>query len=161
MFCYRYGVLPGGNVEEDPHGEFRGQNILYQARSIEETAVATGVSLDETRFVLQSAAVKLLDRRARRPRPHLDDKILAAWNGMMISAFAKGAQVLGEDRYADAAAGAAKFLRDRLWDEARGVLLRRFRDGESAIDGFLDDYACCVLVRGAAGGAGNGVVRGS
>jgi uncharacterized protein YyaL (SSP411 family) len=145
IFCERYGVRAGGNVEEDPHGEFRGQNILYQARSIEETALERGVSVDEARSVLRNASVKLLDRRARRPRPHLDDKILAAWNGLMISAFAKGAQALGEDRYADAARAAAKFIRDQLWDESRGVLLRRFRDGESAIDGFLDDYAFSIL----------------
>ena len=145
IFCDRYGVKPGGNVAEDPHGEFRGQNILYQARSIEETASMHRLSVDETRAVLRSAGVKLLDRRSGRPRPHLDDKILAAWNGLMISAFAKGAQTLGEDRYVDAAQGAAKFLRDRLWDETRGVLLRRFRDGQSAIDGFLDDYAFSIL----------------
>ncbi|HTB13177.1 MAG TPA: thioredoxin domain-containing protein [Bryobacteraceae bacterium] len=145
IFCERYGVRRGGNVEEDPHGEFRGQNILYQARSIEETAAAHRIGVDETRAVLRSAGVKLLDLRARRPRPSLDDKILASWNGLMISAFAKGAQALGEDRYADAARAAAKFMRDRLWDESRGVLLRRFRDGEAAIDGFLDDYAFSIL----------------
>jgi uncharacterized protein YyaL (SSP411 family) len=145
IFCMRYGVEALGNVEEDPHGEFRGQNILYQARSIEETAAASDLSVDGARALLRGAAATLLDRRARRPRPHLDDKILASWNGMMISAFAKGAQALGEDRYADAAAGAAKFVRSRLWDESRSVLLRRFRDGESAIDGFLDDYACSIL----------------
>jgi uncharacterized protein YyaL (SSP411 family) len=145
MFCQRYGVLAGGNVDEDPHGEFRGQNILYQARTIEEIALANGLSLNDTRSVLRSAGVKLLDRRVRRPRPHLDDKILASWNALMISAFAKGAQVLGEDRYADAAAAASKFLRERLWDDSREILLRRFRDGESAIDGFLDDYAFSIL----------------
>ncbi|MGA3205926.1 MAG: thioredoxin domain-containing protein, partial [Bryobacteraceae bacterium] len=136
IFCQRYGVKAGGNVDEDPHGEFRGQNILYQARSIEG---------DEARAAQRGASEKLLDRRARRPRPHLDDKILASWNGLMISAFAKGAQALGEKQYADRAAGAAKFLRLRLWDEKREVLLRRFRDGESAIDGFLDDYAFSIL----------------
>jgi uncharacterized protein len=145
IFCERYGVKAGGNVEEDPHGEFGGQNILYQARSIAETAAQHGVGIDEARSVLRNAEGKLLDRRARRPRPHLDDKILAAWNGLMISAFAKGAQALGEDRYADAARAAAKFIRDWLWNESRGVLLRRFRDGESAIDGFLDDYAFSIL----------------
>jgi uncharacterized protein YyaL (SSP411 family) len=145
IFSLRYGVEAGSNVEEDPHGEFHGQNILYQARSIEETAAACGAGVDETRSLLEIANGRLMDRRARRPRPHLDDKILAAWNGLMISAFAKGAQVLGEDRYADAAAAAAKFVRDRLWVESRGVLLRRFRDGESAIDGFLDDYAASIL----------------
>jgi uncharacterized protein YyaL (SSP411 family) len=145
IFCDRYGVRKGGNVEEDPHGEFRGQNILYQERSIEETAAAHQVSAEEVRAVLRAGCAKLLDLRSGRPRPHLDDKILAAWNGLMISAFARGAQALGEDRYADAARGAAKFLRDRLWDGSRRVLLRRFRDGESAIDGFLDDYAFSIL----------------
>jgi hypothetical protein len=137
IFCQRYGVQAGGNVDEDPHGEFRGQNILYQARSIE--------GVDEVRGALRSAREKLLARRGLRPRPHLDDKILASWNGLMISAFAKGAQALGEERYADRAAGAARFLRTRLWDGKREVLLRRFRDGESAIDGFLDDYAFLIL----------------
>jgi uncharacterized protein YyaL (SSP411 family) len=137
IFCNRYGVKAGGNVDEDPHGEFRGQNILYQARSIE--------GVDEVRGALRGAREKLLERRGRRPRPHLDDKILASWNALMISAFAKGAQALGEKHYADRAAGAAEFLRARLWDEKREVLLRRFRDGESAIDGFLDDYAFSIL----------------
>jgi hypothetical protein len=145
IFCERYGIRPGGNVDEDPHGEFGNQNILYQARSIEETAAANGVSVDDARSTLRNAVVKLVERRSRRPRPHLDDKILAAWNGMMISAFAKGAQVLGEDRYLEAAAGAARFLRERLWDESRSVLRRRFRDGEAAIDGFLDDYAAAAI----------------
>jgi uncharacterized protein YyaL (SSP411 family) len=145
IFSERFGVTARGNVEEDPHGEFRGQNILYQARSIEETAAASGLGVDETRLRLRGAMKTLLDRRALRPRPHLDDKILAAWNALMISAFAKGAQALGEDRYADVAGAAAQFLRNRLWDPARRVLLRRFRDGESAIDGFLDDYAFSIL----------------
>jgi uncharacterized protein YyaL (SSP411 family) len=145
MFCQRFGVKPEGNVDEDPHGEFHGQNILYQARSIEEVAAASGMPVDEARAVLTGACQTLVDVRSRRPRPHLDDKILAGWNALMISAFAKGAQVLGEDRYAEAACGAAGFLRQRLWDDKRSVLLRRFRDGESAIDGFLDDYAFSIL----------------
>jgi uncharacterized protein YyaL (SSP411 family) len=145
IFSYRYGIKAGGNVEEDPHGEFAGQNILYQAHSLEDTAMAQSIGYDEVRSLLRSASAKLLERRTRRPRPHLDDKILAAWNGLMISAFAKGAPVLGDQEYADRAAAGAKFLRERLWDESRGVLLRRFRDGQAAIDGFLDDYAFSIL----------------
>jgi uncharacterized protein YyaL (SSP411 family) len=129
IFSDRFGVEPNGNVGQDPHGEFTGRNILYQARAVEETAV------------LHDAVAKLLEIRSRRPRPHLDDKILTAWNGMMISAFAKGTQILGEPRYAEAARGAANFLRRRLWNEDRGALRRRYRDGEAAIEGFLDDYA--------------------
>ncbi len=145
MFCYRYGVEANGNVEEDPHGEFRGANILYQAHTIEETAAHTGVTTEEVRAELQRASAKLLEIRARRPRPLRDDKVLAAWNGMMISAFAKGAQILNDARYAQAARAAADFLRRHLWDDGRQILQRRYRGGESAIDGFLDDYAFCGL----------------
>ena len=136
MFCYRYGVEAGGNVEDDPHGEFRGSNILYQAHAVED---------DSVRVELQQASAKLLEIRARRPRPLRDDKVLAAWNGLMISAFAKGAQILNDARYAQAARAAADFLRRHLWDDGRQILQRRHRGGESAIDGFLDDYAFCGL----------------
>ncbi len=141
IFSYRCGVEPSGNVEEDPHGEFTGKNILYRAHSVEETALHFEIRTEEARAVLQSAVVKLQELRSARPHPHLDDKILTAWNGLMISAFAKGAQILDEPRYVDAARGAASFVRRKMWDAERGVLLRRHRDGESAIDGFLDDYA--------------------
>jgi uncharacterized protein YyaL (SSP411 family) len=140
-FCYRYGVEDGGNVEQDPHGEFRGTNILYEAHTIEETAAHAGATVEETHAELQRASAKLLEIRAHRPRPLRDDKVLAAWNGLMISAFAKGAQILGDARYAEAARAAADFLRRHLWDESRQILQRRHREGESAIDGFLDDYA--------------------
>jgi uncharacterized protein YyaL (SSP411 family) len=145
IFSYRFGVEANGNVREDPHGEFGGRNILYQARTVEETMARFGASADPIRTVLQDAELKLLEIRSARPRPHRDDKILTAWNGLMISAFAKGAQILDEPRYAGAARGAAGFLRSKLWDQDRGVLLRRYRDGEAAIDGFLDDYAFFAL----------------
>jgi uncharacterized protein YyaL (SSP411 family) len=141
IFSYRCGVEPSGNVEEDPHGEFTGKNILFRAHPVEETAIHCGARADETRSVLKSAVVKLQELRSARPHPHLDDKILTSWNGLMISAFAKGAQILDEPRYIDAARAAATFIRRKLWDPSRNVLLRRHRDGDSAIDGFLDDYA--------------------
>jgi uncharacterized protein YyaL (SSP411 family) len=83
----------------------------------------------------------LLAERARRPRPDRDDKILTAWNGLMISAFALGGQILGEARYMQAARRAADFLLNRLYDPQQRILLRRFRNGEAAIEGFLEDYA--------------------
>src|SRR5579862_301900 len=82
MFCYRYGVEPNGNVEEDPQNEFRGANILYQAHTIDETAAHTGATTEEVRTELQRASAKLLDIRDHRPRPLRDDKVLASWNGM-------------------------------------------------------------------------------
>jgi len=130
IFCRRFGVEPGGNVHEDPHGEFGGRNILYQARDVEAS--------DD---VVERAREKLLQIRSQRPRPHLDDKILTSWNGLMISAFAKGAQILDEPRYAEAARSARTFLRTHLWRESDSTLLRRYRDGDAAIEAFLDDYA--------------------
>ncbi len=77
-------------------------------------------------------------------RPHLDDKILTAWNALMISAFAKAAQVLDDSRYLAAAQRAAAFILSRMYDPSTNTLLRRFRDGDAAIPGFLDDYAFLI-----------------
>jgi uncharacterized protein YyaL (SSP411 family) len=127
LFAFRYGVERDGNVENDPHHEFTGRNILFEAHSVGETAAH--LAWNETLF----------DARAKRPRPHLDDKILTAWNGLTISAFARGAAILNQPKYAQAARRAADFLLStlRLPD---GTLLRRFRDGDAGIAGMLDDY---------------------
>jgi len=140
-FCHRFGVAEGGNVANDPHQEFAGRNILYRAATVEETAEQFSRPVDEVRAALDQASAKLLEARSRRVRPHLDDKVLTSWNGLMISAFALGGAVLEEPRYADAARRAADFLLGKMIDPASGILLRRYRQGESAIPGFLDDYA--------------------
>jgi len=143
-FNYHYGVKPGGNVDEDPHGEFTGQNILYQAHTIAETAQNFGVTEEEVQRAIESASKRLMERRATRVRPHLDDKVLTAWNGLMISAFAKAAVALDEEKYLSAAVRAARFVLDEMWNAETGILLRRYRDGHAAIPGFLDDYAFFV-----------------
>jgi uncharacterized protein YyaL (SSP411 family) len=145
-FCYRYGIEvgAGGNVANDPHGEFTGKNILYQARTVEETAQQFGRPPDEVRAALFQAGRILLEARSKRVRPHLDDKILTAWNGLMISAFARGGAILEEPRYAAAARRAAEFLIARMYNPQSGALLRRYRQGEAAIPAFLDDYALFV-----------------
>ncbi|MFY9725894.1 MAG: thioredoxin domain-containing protein [Bryobacteraceae bacterium] len=140
-FAYRYGVAEGGNVVNDPHAEFAGRNILYQAATVEETAEQFGRPLEEVRAALDKAKAALLAARAARVRPHLDDKILTAWNGLMISAFALGGTVLEEPRYAAAARRAADFTLSRLFQPETGRLLRRYREGEAAIPAFLEDYA--------------------
>jgi hypothetical protein len=128
-FCAYYGVRENGNVDLDPHGEFAGKNILF----------VNGENRDAGAFA--GARRKLFEARALRPRPHRDDKILTSWNALMISGFARAAQVLAEPRYAEAARKAAGFLLANLYDAGAGTLLRRYRDGEAAIPGFLDDYA--------------------
>ncbi len=143
-FSYRYGVAEGGNVASDPHSEFTGRNILYRAASVEDTAQQFGRSLEEIQAGLGQAEATLLEVRSKRVRPHLDDKVLTAWNGLMISAFTLGGAVLEEPRYAEAARRAAEFLIATMWSPTPGVLLRRYRQGDAAIPGFLDDYAMFV-----------------
>ncbi len=143
-FCHRYGVADGGNVANDPHQEFTNRNILYQAATIEETAREFNRPVDEVREGIERAGRILLEARAKRVRPHLDDKVLTAWNGFMISALALGGAVLDEPRYAAAARRAADFVVERMFQPKSGTLLRRYRQGEAAIPGFLDDYALFV-----------------
>jgi uncharacterized protein YyaL (SSP411 family) len=140
-FGYRYGVEERGNVAHDPHDEFHGKNILYQAHTVEETAAHFEREIDEVRTALLQAERELFAARSKRVRPHLDDKILTAWNGLMISALALGGAVLREPVYADAARNAAQFLIQQMYDPQTGVLLRRYREGTGGIPGFLDDYA--------------------
>jgi uncharacterized protein len=134
VFASHYGVEAAGNVENDPHQEFPGKNILYVRQTPDPSVAAQ----------LREARTKLLELRASRVRPHLDDKILTAWNALMISAFAKAAQVLEEPRYLAPAQRAMDFILSRMYQPSSGVLLRRFRDGEAAIPGFLDDYAFLI-----------------
>jgi uncharacterized protein YyaL (SSP411 family) len=140
VFCAGYGVEPGGNVEHDPQGEFTGRNILYLARSEEEVSARTGRAEGEVAAILGQARAKLFEQRNRRARPHLDDKVLTSWNGLMISALATGYKVLREQEYREAAEKAASFFLSRMRD-ADERLFRRYSGGEAAIAGFLDDYA--------------------
>ncbi|HEV8377569.1 MAG TPA: thioredoxin domain-containing protein, partial [Tepidisphaeraceae bacterium] len=141
IFGFAYGVLAEGNVKVDPRGEFKEKNVLYAAHSIEEIAKQLNRPVDEVKAALEQARNVLLKARLSRPRPHLDDKTITAWNGLMISAFARGGVILHEAKYTQAAVRAAEFIRTRLHDQKAGVLKRRFRDGQANVDGFSDDYA--------------------
>lgn len=146
-FSLQYGVEENGNIPAgaDPHGELRGKNILIRSPGV-LPAGPTGVSSVESnaetvRKSLAQSRQKLFSIRSKRPRPHLDDKIIAAWNGLMISAFARGAQVLDDVAYLEAARRAAEFVRAKLYDESRRILFRSYREGRSEVEGFADDYA--------------------
>ena len=136
VFDYYFGVEVGGNMR----GDFEGKNILYVAHNIEDTARQFGKSVEEIQNILQQAKAKFLDRRTQRTRPFRDDKVLTDWNGLMIDSFALAAQVLDEPRYAQAAQKATDFLWTKM-KHPDGRLMHRYREGEAAIAGFLDDYA--------------------
>jgi uncharacterized protein len=150
-FSVHYGVEENGNVPDgaDPHGELRGKNILIRGTGVPPVG-PTGVSSvapDDEALAQKSLAQsrqKLFSIRSKRPRPHLDDKIIAAWNGLMVSAFARGAQVLDDVSYLETATRAADFIRKNLYDESRKILFRSYRDGRSQVEGFADDYAFFV-----------------
>jgi len=146
VFKFHYGVQAHGNAPEgsDPQDEFRGKNILIERHTIAETAKHFRKNEDQVRDSLRRSREKLLSIRSQRPRPHLDDKIIAAWNGLTISAYARGAQVLDEPRYLETAIRATKFLRANLYDQKSKLLFRNYRESRSDIEGFADDYAFVI-----------------
>jgi len=133
IFCDFYDVSDVGNYED--------KNILHIDKPLHTAAKIEGLPVEELQTLLNNARKKLFVAREKRIRPHKDDKILTSWNGLMISALSKGTQVLSEPKYAQAAMHAADFILDTLYQKD-GVLLRRYRNGEAASPGFLNDYAC-------------------
>jgi hypothetical protein len=109
-----------------------GQNVL--------SVVQPKIS-DDDQILLASAKSKMLTARARKIRPHLDDKILASWNGLMLGAFARASVILDEKKYRAAGEKNLKFLREKLWDEKSKTLFHRWRDGERDQVQLLESYA--------------------
>jgi len=134
IFNHYFGISEEGNFEH-------GKNVLHTTYSVEETVKAFGINADELQNIIHEGKQKLFAVRGRRIRPHLDDKILTSWNGLMISAFARAYQVLDEMRYLAAAEQASNFILNTLYNMESKTLLHRYRDGEAKIDGYLDDYA--------------------
>jgi uncharacterized protein len=120
-------------------GNFEARNILHRTIELADTARLFKKPLEEVTASIETARELLFYARERRVKPGRDDKILAAWNGMMISALAEGYRVLGDERYLKAAALAVDFVQSQLWD---GHALRRsFKDGLARFNGYLEDYA--------------------
>jgi len=145
-FCAVYGIEQEGNVSpsSDPHGELEGANVLIERLTVPEAAMRFQRLEENMRHRLNDDRSALLARRGLRPRPHLDDKILTSWNGLMIGAFARAAQVLGETSYLKKAQRAATFVRNHLFDPKTGELQRSYRQGPSSIHGFAADYAFLI-----------------
>ena len=131
--AHYFGITALGNFTDHSHPQpLPGQNVLSIVQS--DVPVAD-------RPLLAAAQAKMLAARATRIRPHLDDKILASWNGLMLGAFARAGAVLGEEKYLAAAEKNLAFLRNNLWDEAAQSLFHRWRDGERDGVQLLEGYA--------------------
>jgi len=139
-----YGVQAEGNArpESDPHDELTGQNTLYRAIGEENLAAHFDMGIEEVRANLGHSRRILLAGRRKRPLPHRDDKIVTAWNALVIAALAKGARVLDRGDLLAAAEKATSFLRAHLWDGSR--LFRSFRGHNSGIPAFAADYAFLI-----------------
>lgn len=148
IFKQYYGVILEGNSPEgsDPHGELTGKNTLIQ-RYEDESALATTLSIseNEVRNSLANSKHTLFSLRSKRPHPHLDDKIITAWNGLMISAFARASTIIPShrDSYLSSARSAADFALERLCIDG-DTLLRSYRQGPGHTHGFADDYAYLI-----------------
>ena len=140
LFCTVYGVTEQGNwFERLGHAPSGPKNILHLPLPLATYAEKHNLDLEKLRPRLAVARTRLLAARARRVPPGLDDKILTAWNGLMIASLAKGAQVLNEPKYAAEAARAADFILANLRRDGR--LLRTYRAGDARLTAYLDDYA--------------------
>ncbi|HEX4205688.1 MAG TPA: thioredoxin domain-containing protein [Ktedonobacteraceae bacterium] len=126
-----YGVTPGGN--------FEGKNILHVVTEVQQLAETSTSSVEEVEAALQRSKAALFMFREQRVKPGRDEKILTAWNGLMLRSFAEAARHLGRSDYLDVARRNAEFLLRELREDGR--LLRTYKDGQARLRGYLEDYA--------------------
>jgi len=138
LFCDRYGVTQSGN--------FEGRTVLTRSASPAALAGEYGLEPGTVERALDVVEAAAVEAREERPRPPRDEKVLAGWNGLAVSAFAE-AGVVDDETWAETAAGALSFVREHLWDGEKRRLQRRYKDGDVKVTGYLEDYA--FLARGA------------
>ena len=134
IFCDYFNVTEGGN--------FEGQNILNVTETIEDVAARNKLAVEELRETLEAARRKLFTIRERRIKPGRDEKLLTAWNGLMLSSFAEAAAILERPDYRRVAEANASFLLEHLQSDA--LLLRTYKAGEAKLNAYLEDYACLI-----------------
>lgn len=148
-----WNVLQHGNIPRalDPHDEFINQNVLRVVKSLDELGRQFGHPVEDVRRMIASAKEKLLAHREKeRVRPETDNKVVAAYNGLVISALARTGEAIGlldperAERYLGAASRAAQFIKEKLWDAEQKVLYRSFYETRSDVRGFADDYAYLI-----------------
>ena len=134
LFCEYFDVTERGN--------FEGLNILHVPSSREDTARRLDVSVEKLSKVIDEGRRKLFDIRERRVKPGRDEKVLTAWNGLMLGSFAEGAAILNRTDYQQVAEANASFLLDQM--QNGNLLLRTYKDGKAKLNGYLEDYACFI-----------------
>ena len=143
IFTQVYNIHEEGNFDDEATRKKTGLNILHLKEKADIATDQNKMSREELTILLDKAKTKLFIRRERRERPSLDDKILTDWNGFMIAALAKAAVAIDDEKFVDAAEKALTFILDTMLDKKRG-LLHRYKEGEVAIEAFLDDYAYLI-----------------
>lgn len=148
IFCRHYGVEIHGNIqaESDPHQELTGQNVLYLNDTDSSATLAElfQLSLNDYTHQLATAEATLLNLRQQRPKPHRDEKILTAWNGLMIRALARAARFTQRECWLQHACQAALFIKNHLWCEDQ--LFRSYSPTSppARIAAFAADYAALI-----------------
>jgi uncharacterized protein YyaL (SSP411 family) len=135
LACEYFGVTETGNFEE-------GASVLHCPDTPEEFAAKAQMTASEFASWLARVKRALFDAREQRAKPARDEKILTAWNGLMISAFARAYQILGQEEYLRAATSAARFCLTHLKRDSK--LLRSYKDGQAKLNGYLEDYAFLI-----------------
>jgi len=138
-----FNVEAKGNFNEESTGERTGSNILHLTRPLDELAAELNIDVRALRDRLASARQKLFAHREGRVHPHKDDKILTDWNGLMIAALARAAQVFDDPSYTEAANRAADFILTRM-RTPQGRLIHRYRSGQAGLPAHVDDYAFLI-----------------
>jgi uncharacterized protein YyaL (SSP411 family) len=131
LFCRYYNVTLGGN--------FEGKNILNVTQSVAEAAESANVTKQQLEDVLARGVKTLFELRERRIKPDRDEKVLTAWNGLMLASFAEASAILERQDYAEVARKNARFVLQNLTRD--GLLLRTYKDGRAKLNGYLEDYA--------------------
>jgi hypothetical protein len=139
-----FDVEKQGNFVNEATRIRNGKNILHLSKPLEQMASEMGMRPGKLLDRVNKVREMLFIAREKRVRPMKDDKVLADWNGLMIAALARAAQVFDEERYLQAAIKAADFILEKMSKE-NGRLCHRLVKGEARVDGFLDDYAFLVL----------------
>ncbi len=140
IYCAHFNLTASGNYLDESSRQKTGKNIPHLTCSLEQTAKECGLTVEQLASSLEQSRDLLFTKRRLRIPPLTDDKVLTAWNGMMISALASGGRILDDPEYIASAETAADFVLTTLRNAA-GRLQRRYRDGEAAIDAFAEDYA--------------------